>query len=584
MTTGRTVLLIAVAALTAAARSAHAQDAPAGNAHPAGSMFSTETAPNPLGVGEPSGMTPQEKHAFARRVDLSPLRSLAVHHNGRVKTLDTLAREVVRAVTGRGDYLDLVPETNDAGAVTGVRKLRYDPLFTFIDLLADPVYYTDKPLVHVGFLPARRALIEASVSDPEQVERWMRLTRLSPALIAAGFAGVARERGTDPQIAEALGSLREVGDLLRLGHTTLRLAAPAPGSDRWRHVSELEADAPARSALTRLGDAWRAGDAESVTAAARQAAVALSALNEGAISPTRLRAETLYNRVQPFEFGAWAYAVALVALLFAFGTGWRWAIGLGAGALIVAVSLHAAGFAARWWIAERLPIQNQFESMTGLALGAALAGLAMTVVKRQWLFGAAASAAGFLILLAATQTAIPGQAIGREAAILNTSWLLKYHVSTVLVSYGLITLGAVMSAFYLAVHYLGRGRDGELAGFAATGLNLDASAPAGRRRLLGDLDRAQMTVLQLAFWALGVGILLGAWWADHSWGRWWAFDPKETWALLTWIVYLIVIHVRLGVAGDRGLVTAWLSILGFGVMIWTYFGVNLLLPGLHAYA
>jgi len=103
-------------------------------------------------------------------------------------------------------------------------------------------------------------------------------------------------------------------------------------------------------------------------------------------------------------------------------------------------------------------------------------------------------------------------------------------------------------------------------------------------RTLKDLDTAQMIILQLAFWTLGVGTLLGAWWADHSWGRWWAFDPKETWALITWIIYLIVIHVRIGSGARKGLLTAWLSVLGFIVMLWTYFGVNLLLPGLHAYA
>ena len=105
-----------------------------------------------------------------------------------------------------------------------------------------------------------------------------------------------------------------------------------------------------------------------------------------------------------------------------------------------------------------------------------------------------------------------------------------------------------------------------------------------RAKLLSELDAAQMIVLQLAFWTLGVGILLGAWWADHSWGRWWAFDPKETWALITWIVYLIVVHVRIGAPAKKGITTAWLSVAGFIVMLWTYFGVNLLLPGLHAYA
>jgi ABC-type transport system involved in cytochrome c biogenesis permease subunit len=129
---------------------------------------------------------------------------------------------------------------------------------------------------------------------------------------------------------------------------------------------------------------------------------------------------------------------------------------------------------------------------------------------------------------------------------------------------------------------------GALGGVGGVGAGGTASTnddvASGTRRTLRDLDTAHMTVLQLAFWTLGVGVLLGAWWADHSWGRWWAFDPKETWALVTWIVYLIVIHVRMTGLKDRGLTTAWLSVAGFFIMLWTYFGVNLLLPGLHAYA
>ena len=580
-------LVASFAAWLGAPGVAHAQDAPAGNAHPDAELVGSAETPNPLGESSaPDTMTPAQKHAFAQRVDLAPLRDLAVYHNGRVKILGTLAREMIHAITGRRDYLDVVPEFDDAGVAVAVTKLHYDPLFTFLDLIASPTYYRDKPLVHVTYLPARRALIEAAVDDPQAVERWMRLTRLSPAMIAHGFATVAEQQGTDAQIARALGELRSVGDLLRLGHTNLKVAAPAPGTDRWRLVSELPASSPLHAGFAELGDAWRAGDAARVNAAAAQIADELNTLNAGAVSTTRLRVEALYNRAHPFEIGAWMYLVAFVSLILAFGTNWRWALWLGVATLAIAVGAHALGFGARWYIAQRLPIQNQFESMTGLALGGALAGLVLTLAKRQWLFGAAGAAVGFLILTAATQTGVPGATIGREAAILNTSWLLKYHVSTVLTSYGLITLGAVMSAFYLALHYFGARPTtaDDAAGFATTGLNLDPHAPAGRQRLLHDLDRAQMTVLQLAFWALGVGILLGAWWADHSWGRWWAFDPKETWALLTWLVYLIVIHVRMGVSHDRGLVTAWLSVVGFFVMLWTYFGVNLLLPGLHAYA
>ena len=230
--------------------------------------------------------------------------------------------------------------------------------------------------------------------------------------------------------------------------------------------------------------------------------------------------------------------------------------------------------------------------MTGISLFAALVGSAIMLWKKQWLFGAAAAGTGFLVLITATQTGIPGENIGREAAILNTSVLLKYHVTTVLTSYGLITLGFMVSLFYLTTHYANKflrspsaaaaNGTGEPA-LAAGALGLD-DTKASAARTLKDLDTAQMTILQLAFWTLGVGTLLGAWWADHSWGRWWAFDPKETWALVTWIVYLIVIHARFMQLKDRGLTTAWLSVIGFFVMLWTYFGVNLLLPGLHAYA
>ena len=88
-------------------------------------------------------------------------------------------------------------------------------------------------------------------------------------------------------------------------------------------------------------------------------------------------------------------------------------IGLGVGLLLLALGLHAFGFAARCVIAERVAIQNQFESMTGLSLFAAVVGTAIMFLKRQWLFGAAAAGVGFMVLLAATQTAIPGERAGQ---------------------------------------------------------------------------------------------------------------------------------------------------------------------------
>ncbi len=572
---------------------------PAGNSHPQTAMLSARGVENPFGSPPPRGskvMDIAEKWVFAQNVDLTPLRDLSLYHNGRIKILDSLARESVNEIAGRRNYFDLAPE-GGSGALPA--KMTYDPLFTYLDIIIDPTYYEDKPLIGVTYLPFRDILIERIVGKGEDQtaarERWRKLGRLAPlgivgTLDAASSEMMAREMS--PQVQKTIGETREALDLYLSSAGNLLMVSSGDHEKPWSALTTLPPDHPARKAALALGSAWRAGDAASVNSAAQELARILPTINSETYPTTRRNLEALYNRAQPFDWGMWLYAGALVAMLLAFGTQRAWLKWTGLTLLLSAVLLHAVGFAARCYIAERFAIQNQFESMTGVSLFAAIVGLALAAAKRQWLFGAATAAVGFMILVVATQTGIPGKDIGREAAILNTSVLLKYHVTTVLFSYGLISLGMICSLFYLGAHYFGKSAGASVALAAGA---LGASAPAetatddpaamtARQRLLHDLDKAQMTILQLAFWTLGVGILLGAWWADHSWGRWWAWDPKETWAAVTWIIYLVVVHIRAAGVKNKALLTAWLSIVGFILMLWCYFGVNLLLAGLHSYA
>ncbi len=596
--------LCAALALILTAVSAHAQTAPEGNAHPESHMIAPDAQElaNPFGESKmampgPDALAQRDKKvAFARALNLEPLRAIGVFHNGRVKILDTLARETVKAVAGRRTFIDFLHSSGAAGET--VTDYHYDPLFTMLDLVIDPSYYLDKPLLAVGYLPLRRAFVESTFpgKENEQLqERWMKLTRITPLMVDRYASAIANEHMSEDAYRKALSDLDREIEVWRQGKANFVLVAPADPSKPWSHVSTLDASHPARAAMLELGEAWRAADASRANTAISALSAALGPINGTGGHRTL---ELTYNKANAFEWGFWAYAASLVTLMLAFGTGRKALAWIGSLALVLAVGLHAFGFAARCLIAERFAIQNQFESMTGLSLFAAIVGLGIMLARRQWLFGAAAAGVGFLVLVTATQTAIPGQNIEREAAILNTSVLLKYHVTTVLVSYGLIALGFVVSLFYLGAYYFAQ--PAGAASFAGMSVaTIPPSAPVadmgdaassgaavapGRARLLADLDKAQMVVLQLAFWTLGVGILLGAWWADHSWGRWWAFDPKETWALLTWLVYLVVVHIRFASIKDRGLTTAWLSLLGFVVMLFTYFGVNLLLPGLHAYA
>ncbi|MGH7244304.1 MAG: cytochrome c biogenesis protein CcsA [Phycisphaerales bacterium] len=585
---------------------ASAQTAPDGNAHPVAEPIARESAelPSAFGEAQPIGHSPStaEKYAFASQLNLEPLRSLAVWHDGRVKILDTLARETVLKLTGKRNYFDVVPTDSAKVDVSGLpggagKKLSYDPLFTLLDLVIDPAYYYDRPLLAVDYRPLRRVFLETAFpKDKEVTERWLKLQRISPRMVNDSGKKIAEEYFGEAPYREALSKLDQQLEVWRLSKANMMLVAPETAEKSWLHLSQLPETNPVRAAAMQLGEAWRSRDVAKTNAAIASLAAQLPAINSPQYPTSRRSLELAYNRSSAFEWGMWAYFFTFLALVLGFGTGRRWLLNVGVGMLVIAIGFHAFGFVTRCLIAERFAIQNQFESMTGLSLFAALVGFVILILKRQYLFGAAAAGVGFLVLITATQTAIPGQSIEREAAILNTSILLKYHVTTVLVSYGLISLGFIISTFYLVTHYAAKFRAtsgatvvAQVALGSATGPTVTMSEPTpefspARQKTLDELDTAQMTVLQLAFWTLGVGILLGAWWADHSWGRWWAFDPKETWALITWIVYLIVIHMRFTTGKNKALVTAWLSVIGFFVMLWTYFGVNLLLPGLHAYA
>ena len=121
---------------------------------------------------------------------------------------------------------------------------------------------------------------------------------------------------------------------------------------------------------------------------------------------------------------------------------------------------------------------------------------------------------------------------------------------------------------------------------AARGCSRSAdSDAAGDLRLLG-IERNGVLVyrcVMVGFPLLSAGILTGAVWAHYAWGSYWSWDPKETWSLITWIIYAIFLHVRL-VRGWKGSKIAFLSVIGFLCVVFTYWGVNFLLSGLHSYA
>jgi cytochrome c-type biogenesis protein CcsB len=204
------------------------------------------------------------------------------------------------------------------------------------------------------------------------------------------------------------------------------------------------------------------------------------------------------------------------------------------------------------------------------------------------------------------------------------SYWLYIHVTMVTASYSMIGMSFLLSVWWLIKYYLDYGTLSRLSGrqLEGTAQGLDPVVPTGggaasmslagtlarllffpvaqakpiekiqadaqsvqisKSSFLASLDSCNLVVLQLAFWTLGTGIILGAVWADESWGRPWAWDPKETFALVTWIAYLIIVHVRVATQ-HKAWWTAVLSLAGFFLMLFNWIGVNYFLPGLHSYA
>jgi cytochrome c-type biogenesis protein CcsB len=237
--------------------------------------------------------------------------------------------------------------------------------------------------------------------------------------------------------------------------------------------------------------------------------------------------------------------------------------------VVVALVGNAAGFVLRWMESYRLgyghaPLSNLYESLVFFAFTITVIHLAVERRYRNRIFGAFSTPLAFLAMAYASLSPDISDRIQPLIPALKSNWLIA-HVVTCFIGYG-----AFAVAFGVSFMYLFKERD--------TGAE---NTLLGRFPASGDLDELTHQLVMFGFLFLSVGIITGAVWANSAWGRYWGWDPKETWSLITWFVYATLLHARL-MRGWRGKRIAVLSIIGFTAVLFTYFGVNLL-PGLHSY-
>lgn len=302
------------------------------------------------------------------------------------------------------------------------------------------------------------------------------------------------------------------------------------------------------------------------------------------LSDDKIHAEVLYNKYDIFKklFSWYMYAGALMFILLIVQifkdkskvvsvliTFFKWTI-------VALFFVHLGGLIMRWYVSGHAPWSDAYESMIYVAWSTMLFGLITGVSRKKGTsvlslnksgsnltIAAAAFVTAMLLMIAHWQWMDPS--IANLQPVLNSYWLM-IHVAVIVASYGPFTLGMVLGVVSLFL-------------MAVTNTKNKAKM---------DLNIKELTIinemaLTVGLVMLTIGNFLGGMWANESWGRYWGWDPKETWALISIMIYAFVIHMRL-IPGLRG---RWMfnfcSVIAISFIIFTYFGVNFYLSGLHSY-
>jgi ABC-type transport system involved in cytochrome c biogenesis permease subunit len=323
-----------------------------------------------------------------------------------------------------------------------------------------------------------------------------------------------------------------------------------------------EKAAQVRDRLGRLVAAYAKGDRSAMATAATELRDGLRALDPKAYPGERdLRREVGYNGLKPFRTSWLFYLGALLLLLASFPLKSRAAAMGGMALLVAGFAMQSWGMTLRVLISGRAPVTNMYETVVFVAWGAVLFALIFELRYRARTFGAMAAGLGTLALVLADSLPILDGSIAPLVPVLRDNTWLTLHVLTIMLGYAALFLAAGLAHLSLAFFYFRPER-------AAT---------------LKTLSQFLHRCIQAGTLFLAVGILLGGVWASYSWGRFWGWDPKETWSLIALLGYLALLHGRFaGWVKDFGLAAG--SIAGFLLVLMAWYGVNYILgTGLHSY-
>lgn len=496
----------------------------------------------------------------------SAARLIVQDYRGRMKPLDTLARESSMKITKKSSFEG------------------WHPMDFFLSLPTQAAAWYNYPTVVIQNNGVKKLVGVSKDTEYVSIASLLsggRYVLQDQVEVAHRTMAVARDKTQqklitfDERVHILYGDLQ--GSALRL------YPIPDDPGNTWEQLSvvlERLGDDPRAAEFREAGEALFAGlENRDITEIRKglNLTIALQQKYGAAVMPSefRINSELFLNSFKPFVKSMMPYSIGFVLLMVAYfwglfrrdGAPWSLRSPLYALGMLVATAgfgVHLYGYVMRWIASGRAPLSNGHESLLFVALSMALAGLVFELKTRS---GASAALGSLITMmtLGVSMMAAFDPAIGPLVPVLASYWL-QIHVTVITASYGFLGLSCLLGGLTLILLILARFTRQPLA---------DAVAK---------LDRLNLDVMVVGIGLLAIGTLLGGVWANESWGRYWGWDPKETWALVSILIYAVVLHFR----WISGLGNAFVQAAGSFMSIWsivmTYFGVNYLLVGLHSYA
>lgn len=550
-------------------------------------------------------LQPAELHT---ELDLHRFSQLPVQEGGRIKPLDSVARNTLMVLAGRQSYRTPEGEKISAGE-------------WFAELTLDPQTAATRRVIRIDHPD-----IVGLLGEHNEERQYFSLAELAPHLqtLQEQFGLIDPESARRTSYENALVKLRDAirlydltayslapppvfGTVVDDYRTIERLvedrAAAEPGSQTAETVALAErllknqyqslADLPVRpippenfsptaswkpigqtliesletgnidpvaQGYARLVSAYQADDAQAFSATLDE----MFATIEAQLPPDvvdDLHFEDFFNRLDPFYYAMAVYVLVFLAAALSWLAWPRWFVPTALGLLLVALAVHSFGMWARMEIQGRPPVTNLYSSAVFVGWGAVALCALLEGIFRNGIPSASAALIGFPTLIIAHHLSKSGDTMEMMQAVLDSNFWLATHVPTVTIGYSATFLAGALAIIYL----------------------LRASLPGGMPDDTSrSIERMVYGVICFATLFSFVGTVLGGIWADQSWGRFWGWDPKENGALMIVLWNALFLHARWGkVVTTIGLMQ--LAVVGNIITAWSWFGTNMLGVGLHSY-